>query len=140
MIKRLLTWLLLTLTLAGPAMACPPVKPLRYAPGTDGAEVRGGVPRGMRDCLSMGLGAGQRLSVTVLPGPDDNIVFQIYRPGWSVSGPSDAITITGTTLPGAAEGADVRRFEGQLPVSGTYLLVIGTTRGGGEYRIAVTAR
>ena len=133
-----LVWLILSL--ATPALACPPVKPLRFTPGTDSARIEGGVPRGMRDCLSLQLGQGQRLTVAVLPGPDDNIVFQIYRPGWRVSGPPDSVAIDGEPLPGTAEGTDARTFDGRLPVSGAYLLVIGTTRGGGAYRISVSAR
>lgn len=131
-------WLILSLTV--PALACPPVKPLRFAPGADSARIEGGVPRGMRDCLSLGLGQGQRLVVAVLPGEDDNVVFQIYRPGWRVSGAADGVAIDGTPLPGTAEGTDARAFDGRVPVSGTYLLVIGTTRGGGAYRVSVSAR
>ena len=138
--SRLAVWLVLALLWTSAVFACPPVKPLRFAPGASEARIEGGVPRGMRDCLSLGLGQGQRLTVKVLPGEDDNIVFQIYRPGWTVAGGSDAVTINGSALPGTAEGLDARAFDGTLPVSGTYLLVIGTTRGGGGYRVAVSAR
>jgi len=138
--SRLVAWLPLVLLWTSAVFACPPVKPLRFAPGASEARIEGGVPRGMRDCLSLGLRQGQRLTVQVLPGEDDNIVFQIYRPGWTVAGRSDAVTINGTALPGTAEGLDARAFDGTLPASGTYLLVIGTTRGGGAYRISVGAR
>jgi hypothetical protein len=64
-------------------------------------------------------------------------VFQIYQPPWRMVGPRDQMAVGGTTLPRTAEGEDARRFSGTLPATGEYLLVVGTSRGSGAYRLRV---
>jgi len=137
---RTTLYLAAMICVAGTAAACPPAKTVRFAAGTESAVLTGAVPPTMRDCFSLGLKEGQRLTITQGPRSDDTIVFQIYQPPWKLAGPEDGITVTGRTLPGAGEGEDTRRFDGRLPVSGTYLIVVGATRGGGGYQITVTAR
>ena len=50
---------------------------------------------------------------------------------------SYGVTVDGSALPGANEGDDARAFSGIFPASGAYLLVVGTSRGGGSYRLNV---
>jgi hypothetical protein len=50
------------------------------------------------------------------------------------------MAVGGTALPGTAEGEDARHFSGALPATGAYLLVVGTSRGSGEYRLRVEIR
>jgi hypothetical protein len=80
---------------------------------------------------------GQRLTVEQSDAPDTNIVFQIYQPPWRIVGSPDQMAVGGTTLPGTAEGEDARHFSGTLPATGDYLLVVGTSRGSGAYRLRV---
>ena len=63
--------------------------------------------------------------------------MQIYRPAWKIAKHDNVFAISGQNLPGTGEGADARSWSGVLPASGTYLVVLGTTRGGGEYRLLV---
>ena len=60
--------------------ACPAAQPINFAPGASSAEVVGEVPRGDRDCYSLRARGGQRLVVTQIDAPDDNIVIQLYVP------------------------------------------------------------
>jgi hypothetical protein len=117
--------------------ACPPTKPVHFAAGASKITVSGGIPRGERDCYTLPARKGQMLTVEQSDTPDTNIVFQIYRPPWKVVGSPDQMVVGGTTLPGTAEGEDARRFSGTLPATGDYLLVVGTSRGSGAYRLRV---
>ena len=117
--------------------ACPPAKPVRFAPGASGITLNGGIPRGERDCYTLSARKGQVLTVEQSDAPDTNIVFQIYRPPWRIVGAPDQMAVGGTALDGTAEGEDARRFSGPLPATGSYLLVLGTSRGSGEYRLRV---
>lgn len=121
---------------AGP---CDAPAPIRFASGTSSAEITGGVPRGERDCLQLRARAGQHMTATV-ESPEKNVVFQIYRPRWKVSRSEDAFVFDGEALQGTAETADASSWSGRLPESGSYLFVLGTTRGGGEYRLHVIVR
>ncbi|MDR3538518.1 MAG: hypothetical protein P4L71_18630 [Acetobacteraceae bacterium] len=133
--------LLGALIAAGSARAaCDKPAPIRFATGTSGADLGGSVLRGERDCYSLGARAGQRLAVTQTPGPDDNIVFQIYQPGWKITHDADGLDVAGAMLPGAGEEDDAAKWSGPLPANGTYLLVIGTSRGNGGYRLHVEIR
>lgn len=129
------------LAAAGPAeAACNKPAPIHFAAGASGADLGGGVLRGDRDCYSLGARAGQHLAVTQTPGPDDNIVFQIYRPGWKITHDADGLDVAGAMLPGAGDEDDAAKWSGSLPVNGVYLLVIGTSRGNGGYSVHVEIR
>ncbi len=130
------------LAVAQPALAgCDRPVAVRFAPGAFSSELTGGIPRGEVACFTIGAGAGQTLSVTQKPGPDNNIVFQIYQPGWKITRDRDGIyDMAGTPLRGAAPGEDTRTWSGPLPTKGTYLIVVGTTRGGGGYQLRVEIR
>ncbi len=126
---------------ANNAMAsCSKPAPIRFARGAAFAEIAGGVPRGMRDCFTIDARAGQNLSVAQPGRGDTNIVIQLYRPPWRVRDGEDGLDVTGRALPGAADGADATHWSGRLPATGRYLLVIGTSWGGGEYRLRIAIR
>jgi hypothetical protein len=123
----LLAWL------CTPAAACPPAKPVHFAAGASEITLSGG-------CYTLRARQGQILTVEQSDTPDTNIVFQIYHPPWRIVGSPDQMAVGGTTLPGTAEGEDARRFSGTLPATGDYLLVVGTSRGSGGYRLRVEIR
>ncbi len=121
---------------ASPALAegCRPEN-LRFAPGTSGAVVEGGLVRTEFACYALTARAGQRLEASVTSA-ENNAVFQIYAPGWRMR---DNMA-EGPTLPGAGEGEDTMRFAGTLPANGRYLVVVGGTRGNTAYRLRVTIK
>jgi hypothetical protein len=130
----LLAWLCMP---AAVEAACPPAKPVHFAAGASEITLSGGIPRGERDCYTLGARQGQILTVEQSDTPDTNIVFQIYQPPWRIVGSPDQMAVGGMTLPGTAEGEDARRFSGTLPATGDYLLVLGTIRGSGAYHLRV---
>jgi hypothetical protein len=125
---------------AGVEAACPPARPVSFAAGVSEITLSGGIPRGEHDCYTLSARQGQILTVEQSDTPDTNIVFQIYQPPWRIVGSPDQMAVGGMTLPGTAEGDDARRFSGMLPADGDYLLVVGTSRGSGEYRLRVELR
>ncbi len=120
-----------------PAPDCASPAPMTFAPGRFAAELTGGLPRGQPACWTLRARAGQHLLARIT-SPEHNAVFQIYEPGWRTGG-ADAVA-SGRALPGTGEGQDATEFSGSLPVSGIYLFVLGTTRGGGESRLHVMVR
>jgi hypothetical protein len=48
------------------------------------------------------------------------------------------MVVAGQAYPGAAEGDDAQHWSGRLSASGKQLVVLGTTRGSGEYRLDVS--
>jgi hypothetical protein len=127
-------WLSLS---AAAVAACDPPTPVRFPPNAVATDLHGGIVRGEVACFSMGVRKGQTLSVTQRDAPHANIAFQLYRPPWHIGHDDDAVSVTGKPLKGAEEGTDTTEWRGDLPVSGTYLLVVGTIRGGDEYRLHV---
>lgn len=127
--------LMLGMTVDASAAACDAPAPITFQRGAYAAEVTGGVPLGLRDCWTVQARAGQRMS-TQVTSPEHNVVFQIYQPGWTFSDDMQKEE----TLPGTAEGDDASVFSGVLTKSGTFLFVVGTTRGGGEYKLRVEVR
>ncbi|MGG5820728.1 hypothetical protein [Falsiroseomonas sp. HW251] len=108
------------------ALAQPAPVEIRFPPGTSGTVVASAVARGEVARYSLGARAGQRMALRI-ESAEDNAVFQVVAPG-------------GKTLPGAGEGDDARGWTGDLPVSGPYVIVVGATRGGAEFRLSVTIR
>jgi hypothetical protein len=133
----LLAWLCLP---AAAEAACPPARPVRFAAGASEITLSGGIPRGERECYTLRARQGQVLTVEQSDTPDTNIVFQIYQPPWRIAGAREQMAVGGTALPGTEEGEDARHFSGALPATGAYLLVVGTSRGSGEYRLRVEIR
>jgi hypothetical protein len=98
------------------------------------------VPRGDRDCFTIAAQRGQRLSISQPGRARTNIVFQLYEPPWHIRREKDGIAVAGRALPGTAEGVDATHWSGVLPHGGQYLLMVGTTWGGGDYRLHLVLR
>lgn len=101
-------------------------KTLRFEPGTSSASVEGGVIRGDRDAYELRARAGQRMKVSVT-SVESNAAIAVLAPG-------------GKALPGADEGDDATAWEGELPATGPYRIVVGPTRGNTEYTLSVSIR
>ncbi len=100
-------------------------------------EVRGGIARGELACFTIAGHLGQHMSVSQPDPGDSNIVMQIYRPPWAIKHTEDGIRVGGQALPGVKEGDDAKGWGGTLPATGNYLLVLGTSWGGGEYHVQI---
>jgi len=126
---------------AVPAVAgCDKPAPIRFAPGASAADITGGIARGDRDCFTVSARTGQRMTVTQTDRDEGNIVLQLYRPPWTTVPSPDGLVVRGTALKGTEEGRDAAEWSGRLPTTGAYLLVLGTSRGGGEYSVHVEVR
>jgi hypothetical protein len=113
---------------------------IHFARGATSAQLAGGIARGERDCFTIGARGGQRMTVTQMDSGEGNIVLQIYQPPWRIISTPDGPTINGKALDGAEEGRDASNWAGRLPMTGSYLLVLGTSRGGGNYSLRVDVR
>lgn len=71
---------------------------------------------------------------------ENNAAFEIYRPGYTVRTTDGVTEIQGQTLPGAGALADATTWNGTLPTSGKYRIVVGGTRGNATYRLTVEIR
>ena len=98
--------------------------------------MHGATPAGMPDCFVIDARSGQHMTVTA-KSPDDAAVFQIYSPPFRYTRNDHGVEVHTSALPGAEEGRDVSTWSGRLEASGTYLIVVNRTRGGGEYRLHV---
>jgi hypothetical protein len=120
----------------GHAAPCEAPQPIRFAVGAFAATVSGGIARGEVACRTIWARLGQLMSVHV-SSVEDNTVVQIYRPGWTIIRKDGGFEVSGAAVAGLAEGSDVKSWAGHLPKSGTYLVVLGTTRGGADYQLHV---
>ncbi len=125
---------------SGAQADCRQTVAVQFAPGASAANIEGGIARGEIACLTLGARAGQHVSIVQRSRGEDNIAMQFYRPGWKIDRGAEGIDIHGSALPGAEEAADAPGWTGQLPTTGNYLLVLGTTRGSGAYRIRIEIR
>ena len=133
----LLAVLLLPFAVAMAAEPVPTPKKIFFATGSTRGTVGGQVLRGARAIHSLTANEGQFMTVT-LTAPDDNVVFQIYEPGTTLGLDADGIVeFHGKTLVGTGEGHDTTRWSGRLPLTGTYLIAVGGTRGNARYSMDV---
>lgn len=133
----LLLALLLGASAAGAAEPVPTPKMIFFATGSTRGTAGGHVLRGARDLYSVKASAGLNMTVTIT-APDDNAVFQIYEPGTQIGRDADGLLqFTGKALANADDGDDATRWSGRLPRTGTYLIVIGSTRGNARYSMDV---
>lgn len=118
-----------------------PVEIIRFDRGASSKDVSGSVIRGERSLYSIDARSGQRLSVGI-SAEENNAVFQIYAPGARSERRGDyGVDIVGAkTLPRAGEGEDTTQWSDILPVTGSYLVVVGPTRGNATYTLRVTIR
>ena len=114
-------------------------QPIRFAPNADSVTISGGVVRGARDLYHLDARSGHRLYVTI-KAPAESAVFQLYRPGYTLTSDGAITSIKGEALIGAGETDDARAWTGSLPVSGRYLIVVGGVRGNASYRLSVTIK
>lgn len=129
--------LLPTLEAAQAAEPVPTPKAIFFATGSTRGTVGGQVTRGARHLYTVKALAGQIMTVNVT-APDDNIVFQVYEPGAEVTRDADGLLqFTGSALSHAADGDDATRWSGRLPRTGSYLIVVGSTRGNARYSMDV---
>jgi len=142
---RLILSFCLALLLAIPAVLAadtaaqpvPKARPIFFARGSTSGTAGGHVMRGDRDLYSLSAAKRQILTVTVT-APDNNAVFQIYEPGTQVRrAPDGSLEFVGKALPAADSGNDATRWSSRLPRTGTYLIVVGSTRGNARYSIDV---
>ena len=127
------------LSLSTAANACERLRDFQFASGTSAGEIQGAVARGETACFVLRARAGQTMDVR-LTAPERNAVLQAYEPGWRRTRLDGLTEIEGKPLPGTEQGQDARAWSGQLPSNGAYLLVIGATRGGAEYRLNLAIR
>lgn len=95
---------------------------VRFPRGSTSVTLEGGVVREDRDEYLVGARAGQKMTVHIT-SVEDNAEIGIYKPG------------SNKPLHGAYE---VKDWSGKLPVSGTYLIEVGGTRGNASYTLKVT--
>lgn len=100
-------------------------KRIKFRKGESSATIESGIARGESDSYLVGASRDQYMVVTII-SVEDNAVFQIVD------------RKTGDYLPGTEEGVDARRFEGYLPSTGDYKIIIGSTRGGADYTLKVS--
>jgi hypothetical protein len=129
--------LLLAAVAAGAAEPVPAPKMIFFATGSTRGTVGGQVLRSAPHLYSLKAAAGQIMTVTIT-APDDNVVFQIYEPGTQIARDADGLLqFAGTALSHAGEGDDTTRWSGRVPRTGTYLIVVGSTRGNARYSMDV---
>jgi len=97
---------------------------IKFGKGEYFTNIEGGVARGEVYSYVVGAKKGQFMTITVM-SPEDNAVFYILR------------TDNWQYMEGATEDNPTFRWEGVLPVSGDYQIVVGSTRGGSEYTLQV---
>lgn len=88
-----------------------------FAPGANGASLKGEIQGMDRDVYPITAKAGQTMQVKV-SNKQHLVLFRIQKPG-----KEDAY------LPKAGEDDDATQWEGTLPVSGTYKIIVGAMRG-----------
>ena len=91
--------------------------PITFARGSDSASFKGDVQGLDRDIYPITAKAGQTMKVTV-KNRLKLVLFHIQLPGKAEK-----------YLPGAGEDDDATTWEGTLPVSGTYKIIVGAMRG-----------
>jgi hypothetical protein len=112
------------------------IKEVRFARGTSGAQYDGAVVRGDRDVYSIKARKGQRMTLRIVAA-EKNAAVQVYAPGAKTEIRDSTLNVSGVTLRGAGEGDDAAKWTGTLPKSGTYVLVVGSTRGNATYRLNI---
>lgn len=113
---------------ASPAVIAPRAESgsrrISFAAGESSATVSDSVIRGERSIYVVGAKSGQTMSVEIT-SLEDNAVFQIKTPG-------------GKFLADAGDGDDATSWDGKLPVSGDYTIIVGGTRGNASFKLTVS--
>ena len=133
---KLLMFFVISFVFVGSSFARYNKNELKFAPGTSSATVSDAVVRGDRNLYSITAKAGQTMQVSV-SSTEDNAVFQIYQPGAKFIKEDGDDDIKGTMLPKAGDEDDAKSWNGKLPQSGKYWIVVGGTRGNATYKLKV---
>jgi hypothetical protein len=122
--KFLLGFLIVVLIAHG-AYAQVKNKRIKFPKGETSATIENSVIRGDEDSYLVGASRDQYMIITIM-SVEDNAVFQIVNKKM------------GEYLPGAEEGTDIKRWEGYLPSTGDYKIIVGGTRGNCDYTMKVS--
>ncbi|HEX8234888.1 MAG TPA: hypothetical protein VF600_02945 [Abditibacteriaceae bacterium] len=114
----------LAFVLASAAFCAGVSQKIHFARHRTSTTIQQSVLRGERDQYVLRGRTGQKLKVSI-SSLEKNAAFQIDQPGRK------------KTLKGAGEEDDAVRWNGKLPVSGDYTIVVGSTRGNAEYKLYV---
>ncbi len=83
---------------------------------------------------------GQQLDVQVRSA-GQNVVLIVYKPGYAIKQDADGPDVSGSTLVGAGEQDEAMTVHSRLDQTGTYLFLLGSTRGaGGTYTLRATVK
>ncbi len=108
----------LALTLLSGGWALATDKPaITFAPGSSSATLKGDIQGMDRDIYPITAKAGQTMRVSV-SNKYKLVLFHIQLPG-----------TTEAYLPGAGPDDDATQWQGVLPASGTYTIIVGAMRG-----------
>ncbi|MEO8512313.1 MAG: hypothetical protein ABI543_02010 [Ignavibacteria bacterium] len=99
-------------------------KRIKFKKGESSATIEGAVIRGENDTYLVGADKNQYTVISIM-SIENNAVFQVIDRN------------TGYYLDGAGELDDAMRWEGRLPSSGDYQIIVGGTRGNAEYTLKV---
>lgn len=99
---------------------------IRFKPGESSATVQTAVIRGTRDTYLLGAQKGQTMTVRI-QSLENNAVFDIVTPPNRVG-------------QGRVLKQEAVFWSGQLPDSGDYQVVVGSTRGNASYKLQVTIK
>lgn len=111
-------------------------KDVQFPRGSTTTMIEQSVIRGERDLYYLTAKAGQTMDVSI-SALEKNAVFQIYKPGSKIAMEDGIQEVKGETLPGVGEEDDATAWNGVLPVSGKYLIVVGGTRGNATYKLKI---
>ncbi|HEY9752096.1 MAG TPA: hypothetical protein V6C46_04050 [Coleofasciculaceae cyanobacterium] len=96
---------------------------IKFAPGSNSATVETAVVLGTRDRYLLNARQGQVLTLKI-SSVEKNALFDVLTPPNRVG--QRTILVEGAT-----------RWQGRLPVSGDYIVVVGSTRGNATYKLQV---
>ncbi|EHJ47334.1 hypothetical protein DFW101_1325 [Solidesulfovibrio carbinoliphilus subsp. oakridgensis] len=99
------------------ALQAKDMKPIAFATGANSASFKGDIEGMDRDIYPVTAKAGQTMKVTVT-NKLKLVLFHLQLPGKA-----------GKYLPGAGEDDDATTWQGTLPESGTYKIIVGAMRG-----------
>ncbi len=99
-------------------------KQIKFKKGESSATIAGSVIRGEENSYVLNAGKNQKM-VVVITSTEDNAVFRIKDRS------------SRYYLDGAGEIDDAKNWEGILPSSGEYKIIVGGTRGNAEYTLKV---
>jgi hypothetical protein len=139
--KTLIALLLAAFVAGAAADAANPNLPreLRFAKGKTSVTVNGAVIRGERQVWRFGAREGQQ-AILKVSAVENNAAIEVWQPGATLPADWTIGDVEGRPLPGAAPGDDATGWNGTLPASGDYLVVVGPTRGNATYRLTLTIK